>query len=170
MIERLYEVFATPRPRVVEFCDHCVDAASVAPFTEVPLRRLTPEHVGEFWLRSGTIGDETFVRYLLPRVMELIAAGELDADFFWLRLVTEAHEHGDPDERAAIEAYFLATPPALAGLVTGRLRDLPPDGSVAAWLRGPEPLAVLEEAALTEPDPDGAFSEAHLELEAHRSK
>ena len=50
MIERVYEVFATPRPRVVEFCDHCVTAEDGAPFTSVPLRVLTPDQVGRFWL------------------------------------------------------------------------------------------------------------------------
>lgn len=165
MIERLYDVFATPRPRVVEFCDHCVDAASVAPFTELPLRQLTSEHLGKFWLKSGTIGDENFVRYLLPRVMELIAAGDLDADFFWLRLVSEAYAKGDQREQAAVRDYFLATPIALAGLV----REGPDEGPLTAWLHGPETLAVLEEAALAEPDSFGALSEAHQKLEAQLS-
>jgi hypothetical protein len=166
MIERLYEVFATPRPRVVDYCDHCVDAASVAPFTELPLRRLTSEHLEKFWLKSGTIGDETFVRYLLPRVMELIALGELDADFFWLRLVSEVYEKGDPREQAAVRDHFLATPIALAGLV----REGPEKGPLSEWSRTPEILAVLEEAALTEADPGGVLSEAHLSLEAQLSK
>jgi hypothetical protein len=165
VIERLYEVFATPRPRVVEFCDHCVDAVRMDPFTTVALRRLTAEHLGVFWLKSGTIGDETFVRYLLPRVMELVAAGELDADFFWLRLISDAYEKGDQRERSAVRDYFLATPSALAGLV----REGPKDGSLATWCRTPETLAALEEAALTQPDPGGVVSEAHSELEAHLS-
>ncbi|MET9226726.1 hypothetical protein [Lentzea sp. NPDC003310] len=165
MIERLYDVFATPRPRVVDFCDHCVDAASVEPFTTVPLRQLTSEHLGEFWLKSGTIGDEAFVRYLLPRVLELIAAGDLDADFFWLRLVSEAYAEDEPGVRAALHDYFLGTPVALAGLV----REGPKAGPLTEWSRTPETLAVLEGMALTEPDPSGALSDAHAELEAHLS-
>ncbi|SER34801.1 hypothetical protein [Lentzea albida] len=165
MIERLYEVFATPRPGVVDFCDHCVDAANVTPFTTVPLRHLTSDQVGKFWLKSGTIGDEMFVRYLLPRVMELIALGELEADFFWLRLVAEAYEQGDPREQAAVREYFLATPVALAGLV----REGPKAGPLTEWCRTPETLAVLERAALNQPDPSGALSDAHAELEAHLS-
>ncbi|MEU5235042.1 hypothetical protein AB0G82_38305 [Streptomyces anulatus] len=165
MIERLYEVFATPRPSVVDFCDHCVTAEDVAPFTTVPLRELTSGQVGRFWLKSGTIGDENLVRYLLPRVMELIAAGELEADFFWLRLVAEAYAKGDPREQAAVREYFLATPVALAGLV----REGPEEGPLTTWSRTPETLAVLEEAALSEPDSSGVLSDAHAELEAHLS-
>lgn len=164
-MEGLYEVFATPRPRVVDFCDHCVDAASVVPFTSVPLRRLTVKQIGAFWLKSGTIGDEAFVRYLLPRVLELVAADELEADFFWLGLTAEVYAKGSPAEQAAVRDYFLATPVALAGLV----REGPADGPLAAWCRRPETLAVLEEAALTEPDTRGVLSEAHRELEAYLS-
>ena len=40
-VERLYETFAAPRPAVVDYCDHCVDPADIAPFTTVPLRELT---------------------------------------------------------------------------------------------------------------------------------
>ncbi|MFS8104804.1 hypothetical protein LFM09_47655 [Lentzea alba] len=166
MIERLYQVFATPRPSVVDFCDHCVKPEDVAPFTTVPLRQLTSDQVEKFWLKSGTIGDETFVRYLIPRVLDLIAAGELDPDFFWLRLVSEAYANGDPREQSAVRGYFMATPIALAGLV----REGPADGPLASWMRGPEALAALEEAALTGPDPGGVLSEAHQELEAQLSK
>jgi hypothetical protein len=166
VIERLYEVFAAPRPRVVDHCDHCVSPEDVAPFTTVPLRELTSGQVEKYWLKSGTIGDENFVRYLLPRVLDLIAAGELEADFFWLRLVSETYAKGDPREQAAVRDYFLATPAALAALV----HEGPEDGPLTAWLREPEPLAVLEEAALSGPDPDGALSEAHLKLEAQASK
>ncbi|GLY48433.1 hypothetical protein Lesp01_20890 [Lentzea sp. NBRC 102530] len=154
-----------PRPRVVEFCDHCVDAASIAPFTTLPLRELTSGQIEKFWLKSGTIGDEHFVRYLLPRVLELIALGELDADFYWLRLTSEVYAKADPRERAAIHDYFLGTPVALAGLVL----EGPDTGPLAEWLRSPETLAVLETAALTGPDPSGALSEAHLRLEAQLS-
>lgn len=169
-VERLYEVFAAPRPRVVEFCDHCVDPADIAPFTTVPLRQLTPGHVEKFWLRSGTIGDEAFAWYLLPRVLDLIAADALDADFFWLRLATEAHAKGDLREQSAVQDYLLATPRALAALVEEITSAEPTDGGLSTWLRGPEPLAALEEAALTGPDPDGVLSEGHLKLEAHCSK
>ncbi|HEX8864644.1 MAG TPA: hypothetical protein VF821_03205 [Lentzea sp.] len=168
MIERLYEVFAAPRPAVVEFCDHCVDPAAVAPFTTVPLRQLTSDQIEEFWLKSGTIGDETFVRYLLPRVLDLIAAGALDADFFWLGLVAKVYAEGDSRERTALQNYFLATPPALAALVDEITSAKHPDPGLSAWLCEPEPLAVLEESALTGPDPDGVLSESHLKLEAHR--
>ncbi|MFD4641209.1 hypothetical protein ACFWN2_28125 [Lentzea sp. NPDC058436] len=106
MIERVYEVFAAPRPRVVDFCDHCVTAQDVAPFTTVPLRELTSEHVERFWLKSGTIGDENFVRYLLPRVMELISTGELEADFYWLRLITETREKSDQREQRVIDDWL----------------------------------------------------------------
>ncbi|MGW6443894.1 hypothetical protein [Lentzea sp. NPDC055074] len=165
MIERLHEVFAMPRPRVVEFCDHCVDAASIAPFTTVPLRELTSLQIEKFWLKSGTIGDENFVRYLLPRVLELIALGEIEADFYWLRLASEVYAKSDQREQAALRDYFLGTPAALAGLV----REGPDAGPLTAWSRSPEVLAALEEAALTGPDPTGAVSEAHRELEAQLS-
>ncbi|MFI6098522.1 hypothetical protein ACIA8G_23455 [Lentzea sp. NPDC051213] len=164
MIERLYEVFAAPRPRVVDYCDHCVDPADIAPFTTVPLRELTADQVEKYWLRCGTIGDETFRRYLLPRVLDLIAADDLDADFFWLRMATEAHAKGDRREQAVLQEYFLATPRALAVLVQETA-----EGSLATWLCGPEPLAALEEAALAGPDPNGVISDAHLVLEAQRS-
>ncbi|MGW4207960.1 hypothetical protein ACWEIJ_08215 [Lentzea sp. NPDC004789] len=136
MIERLYEVFSAPRPRVVDHCDHCVNPEDVAPFTTVPLRELTSEQVEKYWLRSGTIGDENFARYLLPRVLDLIAAGELDADFYWLRIANTAHENGDSRERQAIEAYYDATPVALEALVEECTGDNAPGKSLAEWLRG----------------------------------
>jgi hypothetical protein len=136
VIERVYEVFAAPRPRVVEYCDHCVTAEDVAPFTTVPLRELTAEQVETYWLRSGKIGDENFARYLLPRVLDLIAAGELDADFYWLRIANTAHENGDSRERQAIEAYYEATPQAFAALVDECKGDNAPGDRLAEWLRG----------------------------------
>ncbi|WP_394614916.1 hypothetical protein JNUCC0626_34490 [Lentzea sp. JNUCC 0626] len=142
-----------------------MDAASIAPFTTLPLRELTSEQIEKFWLKSGTIGDENFVRYLLPRVLELIALGELDADFYWLRLTSEVYAKADPREQAALRDYFLATPIALAGLV----HEGPDAGPLTEWLRSPETLAALEEAALAGPDPAGAVSEAHLKLEAQLS-
>ncbi|MGW6935325.1 hypothetical protein ACWGE0_35060 [Lentzea sp. NPDC054927] len=168
VIERLYELFAAPRPRVVEFCDHCVEPADVVPFTAVALRELTAGQVEKYWLRSGTIGDEGFRRYLLPRVLELIAVGSLDADFFWLRLAVEAHAEGDSREQAVIQDYFLAVPHALAALVGDVVGSKDADGALVAWLRGVEPLAALEEAALGGPDPDGRISEAHTALEVWR--
>lgn len=168
VIERLYEVFAAPRPAVVDYCDHCVDPVDVAPFTTVPLRALTPEHVEKFWLRSGTIGDEGFVRYLLPRVLELIADDCLDADFFWLRLMIEAHARGELREQVAIQEYLVGTPRVLAALVQEIVGGKDAGGCLGAWLRGAEPLAVLEEAALVGADVDGRCSEAHLMLEGWR--
>jgi len=49
VIERLYEVFAAPRPRVVDYCDHCVEPEDVAPFTTVPLRELMAEQVEAYY-------------------------------------------------------------------------------------------------------------------------
>lgn len=138
MIERLYDVFAMPRPRVVEFCDHCLTPQDVAPFTTVPLRELTAEQVETYWLRAGKIGDENFARYLLPRVLDLIAAGELEADFYWLRMANSAHEKGDARERQAIEAYYEGTPPAFAALVDECKGDNAPGDHLAKWLRGRE--------------------------------
>jgi hypothetical protein len=138
VIERIYEVFASPRPRAVEYCDHCVKPEDVAPFTTVPLRELTAEQVETYWLRSGTIGDENFARYLLPRVLDLIATGELDADFYWLRIANTAHEKGDSRERQAIEAYYDATPHAFAALVEECTGQNAPGERLAEWLRGRE--------------------------------
>ncbi|MEV6240655.1 hypothetical protein [Lentzea sp. NPDC051838] len=134
MIERLYEVFSAPRPRVVDYCDHCVKPEDVAPFTTVPLRELTAEQVEIYWLRSGTIGDEKFARYLLPRVLDLIASGELDADFYWLRIANTAHENGDSRERQTIEAYYDATPSALEALVEECTGENAPGDRLAEWL------------------------------------
>ncbi|MCR3746869.1 hypothetical protein [Lentzea californiensis] len=138
MIERLYDVFAAPRPRVVDYCDHCVKPEDVAPFTTVPLRDLTADQVETYWLRSGTIGDEDFARYLLPRVLDLIAAGELDADFYWLRIANTAHEKGDARERQAIEEYYDATPHAFTALVEECTGQNAPGERLAKWVAGRE--------------------------------
>ncbi|TWP51917.1 hypothetical protein FKR81_13845 [Lentzea tibetensis] len=109
-VEDLYEVFAAPRPAEVACCDHCVDPAKLEPFTSVPLRSLTAEQVGVFWLKSGTIGDEGFVRYLLPRFLELISTGEID-DFdsdYYLRLVTTGYPAWTTREQAAVVRYLRA--------------------------------------------------------------
>lgn len=139
-MEHLYEVFAAPRPRVVDYCDHCVKPEDVAPFTTVPLRELTAEQVETYWLHSGTIGDENFARYLLPRVLDLIAADELDPDFYWLRIANTAHEKGGPRERQAIEAYYDATPRAFAALVEECTGENAPGEFLTEWLRGREKL------------------------------
>lgn len=107
-MEDLYEVFAAARPAKVDYCDHCVDAAKLEPFTSVPLRSLTAEQVGVFWLKSGTIGDESFVRYLLPRFLELISTGEIDEfdSDYYLRLVTTGYPAWTAREQAAAARYL----------------------------------------------------------------
>ena len=50
----------------------------------------------------------------MPKVNVWVAG--VEADFYWLRLVSETYAKGDPREQAAVRDYFLTTPIALAGL------------------------------------------------------
>lgn len=109
-VDELYRAFAAPRPTSVEFCGHCVDPAKVEPFTKVPLRELTAEQVQVYWLQRGVMGDDAFQRYLVPRFLELILAGEIDRfdANYYLDIVSTGYPTWSAQQQVAIDGYLPA--------------------------------------------------------------
>ncbi|MFR9780404.1 hypothetical protein ACL02O_30695 [Micromonospora sp. MS34] len=107
----LYTAFARqPRPATMAYCDHCVRPDEVAVLLRVPLRELTAGQLGRYATRClSTWGDVEDLRYLLPRLLELMATGGLDDPVLPESLLGKVgtHRHGWPaDQRRAVEAYL----------------------------------------------------------------
>lgn len=105
-IEDLYRAYAHHRliPDV-EYCDHCVLPEEVAALHAVPLRDAPAELMGSLLMSHSTWGDRDYryFRHFLPRMLELVAAGELTDHSFPVFLttpLTHIRQVADPGERA----------------------------------------------------------------------
>lgn len=80
LIEEAYQVFDYPQPRSTEVCQNCcMDARIEADFFNPPIRQLPLEYVRDW--HSAAYDPATGVAkstwaYLLPRLLEILAAGE----------------------------------------------------------------------------------------------
>ncbi|MFE9692503.1 hypothetical protein [Micromonospora sp. NPDC005806] len=109
----LYAAFARqPRPAAMAYCDHCVRPDEVAVLLRVPPRELTPDQLARYAAKCLTTwGDVDDLRYLLPRLLELLATGGLDDPVLPESLLGKvgAHRRDWPaDQRGAVEAYLRA--------------------------------------------------------------
>ncbi|MGW0433459.1 hypothetical protein ACWDV4_13100 [Micromonospora sp. NPDC003197] len=79
-VEALYQVFARyPLIESVAYCDHCVDPEQVADLHHTPLRRLTDKQLGPLLFNSMTTwGDQRYLNHFLPRLLELVASGDMN--------------------------------------------------------------------------------------------
>jgi len=179
-IDELYREFARySRPAVIDYCPHCRTGKDVAGLLTTPLRGLAAADLDSYVLHLfGTIGDEADFRYLLPRLLELLAAGEFDewtAEVLFRKACGRVHHPAfDAYLRALWHAAAMAPSVFLAeicaagrdcapfldswtGPVTG-LADLVANphrcDALERWLAGPVPPQVLEDAVLIEIDPD----------------
>jgi hypothetical protein len=112
-VEELYQTFAeVPLAEQVDFCAHCVDPERVETLRRVPLRRLAPEHLGPLMCKATTTwGDLTYFTHFLPRLLELLAAGDMEEwsypSFLPSRLARCLTE-GTESQRSAIDDFLRA--------------------------------------------------------------
>lgn len=196
-VDELYRAHARySRPAVIDYCPHCRTGDDVAGLLTVPLRGLGAADLDSYAVHLfGTIGGEEDFRYLLPRLLELLAAGEFGE---WTAEVLLRKVCGRVDH-PAFDAYLLALwhsatmePSAFLREICAGGRDCTPfldswTGSATGlsdlvahphrcdalerWLAGPVPPRVLEEAVLVETDPDALtrLSHAYDLLEQRRT-
>ncbi len=117
-VEELYLAFArVPLTDQVDYCDHCVAPEQVAVLRRTPMRQLTSEHLGPLLSKAmSTWGDSRYFKHFLPRLLELVAAGEMEdwsyPTFLPSRL-KRCWAEGTPGEQHAIagflQAWWLAT-------------------------------------------------------------
>jgi hypothetical protein len=113
VIEDLYTAYApVPLDPGVDHCDHCVSAEQVAALHAYPLREI-PAEVMRKLLAKGitTWGDERYFRHFVPRLLELIVAGELNDSAYEVYLpgkLTRCLATGSDEERAAVDRFLTA--------------------------------------------------------------
>ncbi|GIM98167.1 hypothetical protein [Paractinoplanes toevensis] len=112
-VGRLYAAFMSARlGDSVGFCDHCVDPAQVEDLRVTPLRQLTPRQLGPLLFNAiNTWGDVTYFTHFLPRLLELVAAGEMENWSYSVFLpgpLAQCRESATEDQRDAIADFLRA--------------------------------------------------------------
>lgn len=73
-LERVYDRFSGPAPRVIDGCPCCIDRKTAGLGHSKPLRELTSAELGPYAASVFlTVGAELDFRYFLPRILELSA-------------------------------------------------------------------------------------------------
>jgi hypothetical protein len=109
-VEELYRAFRdVPLDPDVSYCDHCLGPDDVAELRVTPLRELGADAIHRLVANApvGTLGDMTYFRHFLPRVVELAVRGEVWASMIEIG-VEKAFKESDPPQRAAILAVLEA--------------------------------------------------------------
>jgi hypothetical protein len=112
-IERLYDSFAAwPRSEQLDFCSHCVLPDEAAALARTPLRDLGSELLKLFLFNalSWTWGEPDDLWHYLPRILELLADGEL-GDYELDMLFTAAGgvwRDWPQDQQDALTGYLTA--------------------------------------------------------------
>ena len=79
IIDEAYRVFRCPKPKSIEVCENCcMDPTIEADFFRPPIRELPIEYVRDWFFAAYQppgVAQETWT-YLLPRILEILAAGE----------------------------------------------------------------------------------------------
>lgn len=79
IIDEAYRVFRCPKPKSIEVCENCCMAATIeADFFRPQIRELPIEYVRDWFFAAYQppgVAPETWT-YLLPRILEILAAGE----------------------------------------------------------------------------------------------
>ncbi|MGC4744316.1 hypothetical protein ACLQ28_01440 [Micromonospora sp. DT201] len=109
-VDDLYAVFGRyPLIEDVEYCDHCVDPEQVLALHRPPLRQVTAEQLGPLLFSSTTTwGDQRYLNHFLPRLLELVAAGDMDDwsyEVFLPSRLEDLWRSGSDDERSAISDF-----------------------------------------------------------------
>lgn len=114
-IDAAWRVFDSPAPATTGVCEHCcMDPRIEADFLQRKARDLPSDHVRDWYLatHADTIGH-THVAWFLPRVLEMLAAGEVVAsvgeEVVFQRLPLTGFPDRWPDRQvAAINRFALA--------------------------------------------------------------
>jgi hypothetical protein len=84
IINDAYRAFAGPKPQSIEVCENCCMYPHIeADFFNPPIRELPLEYVRDWYFAAYNppeIAKETW-SYLLPRILEILAAGETVSSF-----------------------------------------------------------------------------------------
>ncbi|MEU7589782.1 hypothetical protein AB0A95_26215 [Micromonospora sp. NPDC049230] len=112
-VDNLYVVFG-PYPLIedVEYCTHCVDPEQVVALHRSPLRQITADQLGPLLFNSTTTwGDQRYLNHFLPRLLELVVAGDMDDwsyNVFLPGRLKDLWWSGSDDERSAIRDFAWA--------------------------------------------------------------
>lgn len=148
-IDDAWRVFDIPAPATTGVCIQCcMDPAIEADFLNVPARRLSPAFIRDWY--DAAYGDQIeqdHVAWFLPRVLELLAAGETVAivgnEVVFQRLpVTGFPDRWPQAQAAAVQAFAKAF---LAAQVSGEIAPIPEglDGCLCMFGEGGIDLAPL---------------------------
>ncbi|MFI7541102.1 hypothetical protein [Actinoplanes sp. NPDC049599] len=112
-IEQVYRAYApVPLNPDVEYCDHCVSPEQVAALHSYPLREVPAGTIGRLLTKGlSTWGDEAYFRHFVPRLLELIVAGDLNHVSLPVYLpgkLSRCLAAGTPDEREAVDRLLTA--------------------------------------------------------------
>ena len=110
-IERLYDVFARYEPNTLQSsCPCCVDRKDVELLLSEPLRKIPPSLFSRYCHKAmTTFGTVQDYKHFLPRICELVAAGELENDpeiALAGKLEYAEFANWPQEEREAIESYL----------------------------------------------------------------
>jgi hypothetical protein len=112
-VERLYDAFSAVQPRDdlrTDLCDHCVSAQEAEMLTATPLRDINAGLLRHFMSHAlaFTWGTPDDLQHFLPRILELVAAGEYNSiDTTSLFSSLPWHEW-PPAHQAALAWYMTA--------------------------------------------------------------
>ena len=112
IIEQAYRVFASPKPTDIGVCKQCcMDPAIEADFFNPDIRELPLIHVRDWYngaCAPNGVPQETW-RYLLPRILEILAAGEdvcnTALEVSLRRFATGKPENWSPHEWAVLDRF-----------------------------------------------------------------
>lgn len=99
IIDEAYRVFACPKPTSTGVCEGCCMNAKIeADFFKPPIRQLPLEYVND-WFNAAVHRDglpKDIWTYLLPRVIEILAAGERPSNVA-IEVSLKRFDTGNPD-------------------------------------------------------------------------
>jgi hypothetical protein len=109
-IAQLYAAFGSYRPAGrQQYCRHCVSEADVETLASRPLWELDAGFVSNFVFDAmSTWGGVAEFSYALPRILELVLAGEAGFDWLLASRIAAARGSWTDEQQAALEAFHLA--------------------------------------------------------------
>lgn len=109
-IERLYQAFSSyPMPARVEMSPYRHPDTELGALRKLPLRSVPADGLEAYAGHAiTTVGDENFLRYALPRLLELLARRELitNQETVMSKLELAGWRAWPESERAAIEMFL----------------------------------------------------------------
>lgn len=109
LIEEAYRVFTYPEPRSIGVCELCcMDATIEQDFFNPPVRELPLAYIRDWYAAAYEpegIAKETWA-YLLPRILEILAAGEEPSDN-GIEVSLNRFDTGNPQSWSAAEWCIL---------------------------------------------------------------